>query len=557
LPADRQVVPSVEGRVPPHDLDAEAAVLSALLLSPDVVRALVGGPLAPEHFYADANGRIFEAIAEIARTPAPVDIVSVASWLRDRGRLAQVGGPSYLAQLADATPTVAHVEAHAAIVIDKWRLRSVIATCQRIAATGYGDIGADVEAWMEGGLTALRTAVDSAPTRAPLASPMEAVRELVSSWERPAPYAPTGLAGLDQMLSGGLRAGNVLGLAGAAKAGKSALAGQILYDATGPNVIGIYASVEMPRAEVWARFITREAFRLSLEGNDGYGPTGHLLTFADVYHGTAYRRGRAGDAHAEDVARLARLNEAVARASSRPNLYVESIAPGSTPTQLRALVRRARDVWMQAHPGAEKPLCVLVIDPIQRLFAAPTGSLTGAALDRINADEVSRMGQVAQQLKVLADNEGVAIIFPSDGTKSGAAAGPQTVTDLRGNYQLNHLATTILGLHTRRPENPSDPRSAALALAGDDEDRAAAILRAMPGWWERWVATDEARRFGPRPIAIDCSGNRQADAGDLVLAFVRGACAFIEGGSDDSGINDDPAAVSMRPKPGRRGGRSG
>jgi hypothetical protein len=200
---------------------------------------------------------------------------------------------------------------------------------------------------------------------------------------------------------------------------------------------------------------------------------------------------------------------------------------------------------------------VLVIDPIQRLFAAPTGSLTGAALDRINADEVSRMGQVAQQLKVLADNEGVAIIFPSDGTKSGAAAGPQTVTDLRGNYQLNHLATTILGLHTRRPENPSDPRSAALALAGDDEDRAAAILRAMPGWWERWVATDEARRFGPRPIAIDCSGNRQADAGDLVLAFVRGACAFIEGGSDDSGINDDPAAVSMRPKPGRRGGRSG
>jgi replicative DNA helicase len=539
--------------VPPHDLDAEAAVLSALLLSPDVVRALAGGPLSPEHFYADANGRIFEAIADLGRTQAPVDVVSVASWLRDRGRLAQVGGPSYLAQLADATPAVAHVEAHAAIVIDKWRLRSVIATCQRIAATGYGDVGADVEAWMEGSLTALRSAVDSAPTRTPLASPAEAVRELVSSWERPAPYAPTGIAGLDQMLSGGLRAGNVLGLAGAAKAGKSALAGQILYDATGPNVIGIYASVEMPRAEVWARFITLEAFRLALADNDGRGPTGHLLTFADVYHGTAYRYGRGGDARMEDVARLARLNEAVARASSRQNLYVESIAPGSTPTQLRALVRRARDAWLQAHPGAERPLCVLVIDPIQRLFAAPMGSLTGAALDRINADEVSRMGQVAQQLKVLADSEGVAIVFPSDGTKSGAAAGPQVVTDLRGNYQLNHLATTILGLHTRRPEDPRDPRSAAMALAGDDEDRAEAILHAMPGWWERWVVTEEARRFGPRPIAIDCSGNRQADAGDLVLAFVRGACAFLEKVGDD----DDPAGVILpRSQPAkRRGGK--
>ena len=319
-PLDRQSPPSVEGRLPPHNLDAEAAVLSALLLSPDMVRVILAGPLLPEHFYADANGRIFEAIVELARAQMPLDVISVASWLRDRGRLAQVGGPSYLGQLADATPAVAHVEAHAAIVTDKWRLRSVIATCQRIAATGYGDVGADVEAWMEGSLTALRTAVDATPTRAPLASPAEAVRELVTSWERPAPYAPTGLVGLDQMLSGGLRAGNVLGLAGAAKAGKSALAGQILYDTTGPNVIGIYASVEMPRAEVWARFITLEAFRLALEGNDGRGPLGEVLTFADVYHGTAYRHGRAADARAEDVAKLARLNEAATRAAARPNL---------------------------------------------------------------------------------------------------------------------------------------------------------------------------------------------------------------------------------------------
>lgn len=544
---DRQAAPLIEGSVPPHDLDAEAAVLSALLLSADVVQLIVAGPLAPEHFYSDANGRIFDAVVELARTQMPVDIVSVASYLRDRGRLPQVGGPTYLAQLADATPAVAHVEAHAAIVIDKWRMRSVIATCQRIAATGYSDVGPDVEAWMEGGLTALRAAVDSTPMRSPLASPVEAVRDLVTSWERPAPYAPTWIAGLDQMLSGGLRAGNVIGIAGAAKAGKSALAGQILYDATSPQVIGIYASVEMPRAEVWARFITLEAFRLALGDNDGRGPEGPLLTFADVYHGTAYRRGRAADARTEDVARLARLNEASSRAASRSNLYVESIAPGSTPTHLRTLVRRARDAWWAAHPGTERPLCVLVIDPIQRLFAAPSGSLTGAALERINADEVARMGQVAQQLKVLADSDGVAIVFPSDGTKSGAAAGPQVVTDLRGNYQLNHLATTILGMHTRRPENTSDPRSAALALAGDDEGRADAILRAMPPWWERWTATDEARRFGPRPIAIDCSGNRQADAGDLVLGFVRGASAFVEGGS-----NDDPATVTMRPKVARR-----
>lgn len=538
----------VSGRVPPHDLDAEAAVLSAALLSRDSLDRVLE-TLRPEHFYSDANGRIYDAMQQLALSGTPIDIVSVASYLRDRERLTQVGGASYLAQLADATPAVAHVEAHVVIIINKWRLRSVIATCQRIAATGYGDIGTDVDGWLEDSLSELRDTVDAVPTRAPLASPQEAVRELVSSWEKPAPYASTGIAGLDQMLSGGLRAGNVLGLAGAAKAGKSALAGQILYDATGPNVIGIYASVEMPRAEVWARFITLETFRLALANNEGRGPVGGLLTFSDVYHGSAYRHGRAADARLEEVARLARLNEATQRAASRENLYVESIAPGSTPTYLQTLVRRARDAWAAAHPGAERPLCVLVIDPIQRLFAAPSGSLAGAALDRINADEVSRMGQVAQQLKVLADSEGVAIVFPSDGTKSGAAAGPQAVTDLRGNYQLNHLATTILGLHTRRPADPADPRSAALALAGDDQEQAEAILRAMPAWWEHWASSPEARRFGPRPIAIDCSGNRQGDARDLVLAFVRGACAFIEQGDGD----EDESGVSLgnRSRPAR------
>jgi hypothetical protein len=159
------------------------------------------------------------------------------------------------------------------------------------------------------------------------------------------------------------------------------------------------------------------------------------------------------------------------------------------------------------------------------------------------------MGQVAQQLKVMADEDGIAIVFPSDGTKTGAGAGPQQVSDLRGNYQLNHLATTILGLHSRKPKNRSDPLDAARALAaaegGSEEEqdaRATKILGRMPPWWQRWAGSEEALRFGPRPIAIDCSGNRQADASDLVLAFVRGACAFIEGEGEE-----DSAAVAVEP----------
>ena len=458
---------SVAGRVPPHDLDSEAAVLSALLLSREAFLA-VAPILRAEHFYSDANGRIFEAVCELTAAGTPGDIVTVASWLRDRERLTQVGGASYLAQLADATPAVAHVTAHAANVVEKWRLRALIAAHQVAAAEGYGNIGTDVEYLGRGTSSQAPQLADEAPTRPSLTSPAAAVADLVSSWERPAPYAPTGLPGLDKLLSGGLRAGNVIGLAGAAKSGKSALAGQILYDATGPNVIGIYASVEMPRREVWARFIAREVFRLALADGNGRGPTGPLANFGEVFHGGAYRAGRVSGASEAQVALLARLGEATNRASSHANLYVEHIAPGSTPMHLRGLVRRARETWALAHPRAEKPLALLVIDPVQRLFAAPSGALTGTALDRANADEVARMGQVAQQLKVMADDDGIAILFPSDGTKTGAATGSNQVTELRGNYQLNHLATTILGLHSRKPSDHRDPHSAAVALAGPD-----------------------------------------------------------------------------------------
>src|SRR5262245_17665701 len=113
--------PIVAGRVPPHDLDAEAAVLSAILLEREALDRVLE-LLKPEQFSSDANGRIFEAAMQLALSGTPIDIVSVASWLRDRERLAQVGGPTYLAQLADATPAVSHVAAHARVVKEKWRV---------------------------------------------------------------------------------------------------------------------------------------------------------------------------------------------------------------------------------------------------------------------------------------------------------------------------------------------------------------------------------------------------------------------------------------------------
>ena len=140
--------PTSAGRVPPHDLDAEAAVLSAILLKRDALDQ-VAELLRPEHFYSEANGRIFEAALALALSGQPIDIVQIASWLRDREKLQQIGGLAYLAQIVDATPAVAHVQAHAKTVREKWRLRRLIAECQRLSAEGYGDVGS-VQEFIDG-----------------------------------------------------------------------------------------------------------------------------------------------------------------------------------------------------------------------------------------------------------------------------------------------------------------------------------------------------------------------------------------------------------------------
>lgn len=139
---EERIEPSMAaGRVPPHDLDAESAVLAAVMLDALALDSVLE-ILKPEYFYSDANGKIFAAAVKLALDHKPVDIVTVAGVLRDTndGSLASIGNATYLAQIADATPAVAHIAAHAKVVVEKWRLRQLIARCQKIAAEGYGEV---------------------------------------------------------------------------------------------------------------------------------------------------------------------------------------------------------------------------------------------------------------------------------------------------------------------------------------------------------------------------------------------------------------------------------
>lgn len=127
---------------PPHDLDAEAAVLSACMLdgttrhdgSPSALEVVLEILPDPSKFYSLANGRIFEAILTLRIAGTPIDTITIATWLRDQGLLEKAGGTSYLAQICDGTPCVGNVGAHAETVLRKWEDRQLLEALHRHAA---------------------------------------------------------------------------------------------------------------------------------------------------------------------------------------------------------------------------------------------------------------------------------------------------------------------------------------------------------------------------------------------------------------------------------------
>lgn len=130
-------------RIPPQNIQAEQALLGSVLLSAE---ALVQAQeyVYPGDFYRQAHRLIFEAMITLNEQNEAIDLITLVSYLEERGQLEQVGGPSYLAELADMAPTAAHVEHYAKIVEQRAILRRLIQASTEIISQSY-DESADVQ----------------------------------------------------------------------------------------------------------------------------------------------------------------------------------------------------------------------------------------------------------------------------------------------------------------------------------------------------------------------------------------------------------------------------
>jgi replicative DNA helicase len=130
-------------RLPPQSIEAEQAILGALLINPETISKVVD-VLEPEQFYRKAHQVIYAGIVDLYSKSEPIDIVTLSQFLKDKGSLDGVGGRQYLTDLAMSIATTANAEYYAKTVAEKSLLRNLIKAGSEIVQSCYEDHDADL-----------------------------------------------------------------------------------------------------------------------------------------------------------------------------------------------------------------------------------------------------------------------------------------------------------------------------------------------------------------------------------------------------------------------------
>jgi replicative DNA helicase len=320
--------------LPPQSLDAEQATLGAALISRTAVERMLE-MLDRDDFYLEAHRKIFDVIAYQSERDVPPDVLTVPEELRRRSQLEQVGGISYVNQLADSVPTAAHVEYYARTVAEKSTLRKLIDASNTIIGMAHEQdeevdhivdnaerlIFAVAQRRLNQGFTHIRPV---------LMDTMERLEQVRANDSR-LTGVTTGFTPLDGMTSG-LQGGDFIIVAGRPSMGKTSLAMAMAVNAAMADAPIAIFSLEMSKEQLAHRMICSEAkvdgMRLR---------TGFLRTNTD-----------------DDESDWTRLGRAIGRLGDLP-IYIDDASDISL-LEMRAKCRRLK---------SEHGLGMIVIDYLQ------------------------------------------------------------------------------------------------------------------------------------------------------------------------------------------------
>jgi replicative DNA helicase len=406
----------VENRIPPHSMEAEAAVISAALCGDQLPRMVA--MLRPEDFYSEAHRRIFEACVALHAGGSNPDVVQVATWLRDAARLEQVGGMAYLTEVLNAAPAAANAVAYARTVRVKARRRATVAAAQAIASEGYAATGGGDDADYLARSAATMAAATRMPDAEALKSNADALRTIVLNIQRAATTGstvtglPTGLDRYDR-LTLGLHGTQLTVIAARPGVGKTSIGANIAANIARTGVGVLFFSLEMSRAEILSRQLA------SIGRIDGtHLKTGRLTP-------TGWERLHSA---AKSVAGLPLWID------ERTGLTVSDIAN----TALGAIEESA---------ARKTALGLIVVDYLQKI---------GVPEKDRRKQRYEAVGDIAKGLKQLARDTGMPVIALAQLRRLGKAEKGKrpTMDDLRESGDIESEADVVTLLH--EPDDEDD-----------------------------------------------------------------------------------------------------
>jgi replicative DNA helicase len=390
---------TLDVKLPPHSLEAEASVIGGLLLNGAALDRIP--ELRPEHFYRDDHATIFRAIREEITEGRPADVVTVCEALQRTGKLEHCGGLAYLAEIANNTPSAANIVRYAEIVRDRAKLRWLVAMGNELAERALSPTtnAEELLGEVSGKLSEIAgQSADSRPQPA-YVFVTATLKALDARLEGKTDALGTGFSDLDRALNGGMRPGQLILVAARPGMGKTALSLQIAQHVASTGSPVLFCSQEMAGVDVAARLTA------SMSG----------VELAKIIAGN----GVTNDDFDRISAPLARLYEMP--------LWIDEQAA----LTFQAVASKARQVSREA-----KGLGLLVVDYLQLM--------TGSGETR-NAEIES----ISRAFKTLAKQLGIPVVLLSQ-LNRGVEQRPNKrplLSDLRDSGAIEQDADVVLMLY--------------------------------------------------------------------------------------------------------------
>ncbi|RKN85986.1 replicative DNA helicase [Paenibacillus ginsengarvi] len=351
----------LENRIPPQNLEAEQAVLGAILLDSDALITVMER-IGSDDFYRTSHQHIFGSMLELAQQNEPIDLITLTARLQDNQQLEGVGGVTYLSQLANSVPTAANVDYYAQIVEEKSMLRRLIRTATQIVSSGYA--GEDDVSSLLGDAEKRILEISQRQSGSGFISIRDVLMEVFEKVEFLYNHKggnsgiPSGFPDLDRMTSGFQRSDLII-VAARPSVGKTAFSLNIAQNVgvRAKETVAIF-SLEMGAAQLVQRMICAEA-------------------------NVDATRMRTGQLEGDDWEKLTMAIGTLSEA----NIYIDD-SPSVTVADIRAKCRRLKQ---------EKSLGMILIDYLQLI----QGRGKAGENRQQEVSEISRtLKQIARELNV-------------------------------------------------------------------------------------------------------------------------------------------------------------